>query len=702
MNKDSIYFGLDYYPEHWPRERWDKDAKLMKEAGFDAVRLGEFAWAKLESSPGCFHFGWLDEVISLFGEYGIKAVLGTPSAAPPAWMVENCPEILPVNNTGVRLGFGGRHHTCHSSAVYRDHVSRIVTAIADHYCENGNISGWQIDNELGNSHEGLCLCDNCRRNFQKWLEKKYQTIENLNGCWGTVFWSQAYSGFHEIPAPRLTPNSHNPSLLLDWKRFCSDLIVEFQQLQIDIIRSKCKGQFITGNFMGFFNKTDYFDLSRNLDFVSHDQYPGGFWLEAGTETPPAELAANLDLIRGMKDTPFWVIEQQAGPTGWETIGKTPRPGQLKLWTAQSVARGADAVFFFRWRTSAFGTEQFWHGILPHNGVPGRRYDEIKETISQLRPVMEKIKGIKSKPDVALLFSYDQNWALEIQSHHPDLDYTGQVLKYHAFFYDKNIPVDFIFPEPAASPDHLLSGQRGYPPESGFPKYRLIVLPLQFLILPGIAGKIKEYVSEGGNAVFTMRSGVKNENNACVDDSPLPCAFGDLLGIEINDYDCLRGGPVKVNAGGKNIGDALKWCDIIELKNAEALAFYGGEYYKDTPAVTENIFGKGRAFYIGFEPDKSSMNFIMEMIIKKIQIDPIIAAPEGAAGQGHLQVARRVSPPGNIEIIFRPSKDCNFYFVLNHSESTVDFSPKPGWKAILGAEAIKPYGLAIYCEDGAAR
>jgi len=655
---DDIYFGVDYYPEHWPGERWETDARLMKEAGFDAVRMAEFAWVKMEPELNRFCFEWLDDAITLFASYGLKVILGTPTATPPAWIIESAPEILPVNEKGGRLGFGGRHHDCQSNAEYRKHAVRIVTALAEHYKDNSAVIGWQIDNELGNSHEDLCMCESCRSKFHEWLIKKYITIENLNECWGTIFWSQTYSGFHQIPAPRITPNSHNPSLLLDWKRFCSDLIIEFQQLQIEIIHKICPNHFITHNFMSFFDKIDYFGLATNLDFIGYDQYPGGFWLKDSAFLPPFELAAGLDLMKGLKDKPFWIMEHQAGPAGWETLGPTPRPGQLRMWTSLSVARGADAVFYFRWRSCLFGTEQFWHGILPHSGIPGRRYDEIKKTISELRPVMSKLKGLKSQSNVAILFSYEQNWAIEIQPHHPDLDYIQQIKKYYAYFYDRNIAVDFISEE------------------SNFSKHSLIIAPLQFLTNERLVERFKTYVSNGGNLVLTMRTGVKDDNNVCLD-SHLPGPFSDLLGIEILDYDCLRELSVQVSLDGKIAGTAQKWCDIISLKSAKAIAHYNGEYYKGVPAATVNALGAGQSYYIGFEPDDALMSNIMDLITSELNIEPIAATPK------------------NIEISRRTSKKGNYYFVLNHSGEKVEFTPNPGWKAVLGSDVLEPYGITVY-------
>ena len=397
----DIKFGCDYYPEHWDKNRYEIDAKLMQDMGINVVRMVEFSWSKLEPKRGTFKFDWLDEIINILAKYNIHVVLGTPSATPPAWIVEEIPDLLPIDSEGRVRGFGGRHHNCQSNETYRTYVKRIVTKMAEHYKDNPNVIGWQTDNEFGNSHTDLCHCNSCRESFQKWLELKYKTIEKLNVEWGTNFWSQVYDKFEQIPTPMITPNSHNPSLLLDWKKFHSDLINDFQQLQIDILRGVCPDQFITHNLMGFSDLINYFDLAENLDFISHDQYPMGFFDVPQPMKEPFRLAGALDLMRGIKHQTYWIMEQQSGPTGWEILGRTPRPGQLVLWAAQSIAHGADVIVFFRWRTCSYGTEEYWHGILPHIGIPGRRYNELKTFIEEIVPHMESFKGALPESDVAI-------------------------------------------------------------------------------------------------------------------------------------------------------------------------------------------------------------------------------------------------------------------------------------------------------------
>jgi len=669
-----MHFGVDYYPEHWPRERWATDASLMREAGIEVVRMAEFAWAKMEPEPGKYDFEWLDEAIEVLSKQGIKTVLGTPTATPPAWMIERHPEILPVRQDGVRVGFGGRHHDCQSSEIYRGYIRRFVPIMARHFRDNRGVVGWQVDNELGNSHQRLCYCDSCHRAFHSWLEKKYDSIDALNETWGTVFWSQRYDSFEQIPTPSPTPNSHNPGLLLDWRRFTSDLIVDFQKLQVEILRNECPEHFVTHNFMGFYDKTDYFDLAKDLDFVSVSYYPRIF-IEGERAAPPMpDLAAILDLMRGTKQKSFWIMEQQAGPTGWETLGATPRPGQLRLWTYQSFAHGADTVVYFRWRTCLFGTEQYWHGILPHSGQPGRRYREIQATIKELTPHMSKWEAALPGSEVAILYSYDQRWALQIQPHHPDLDYARQIRAYYGAFCRANVPVDFI------SDGADLS------------RYKLVIAPLLFLSTPELTENLKNYVSQGGSLVLTMRTAVKDWSNRVVPKT-LPGDLSDLLGLTITDYDCLRVGEQQIRwdanqaPGGESSTDesfeALKWCDIVTLEGAESLATYVSQYYAGSPAITRNTYGKGTAYYIATEPDSPLAERIARYLLEQTGIMPILETP------------------ADVEVVRRRAKKSDFLFVLNHSAESVAFSVPSQWKHLLGERpndgrlALEPYGVAVF-------
>lgn len=658
----NIHFGVDYYPEHWDRTRWETDAKLMQEMGVQVVRMAEFSWHKLEPEEGRYDFTWLDDVISLLADYGIKTILGTPSAAPPAWMIQKHPDILPIDREGRVRGFGGRHHDCQSNPAYRSYIRKMVTNLAKQYGENENVIGWQVDNELGNSHQDLCTCDHCKNRFQTWLREKYHTTDQLNAAWGTAFWSQEYNNFSEIHTPRITVTGENPSAMLDWKRFCSDLIVDFAKEQADMIRKYAKDQFVTHNYMGFADKVDYYKLGEILDFVAHDQYPQGFYLEETPHEKNHVLAATLDVVRSYKNMPFWIMEQQSGITGWEVMGRAPAPGQLSLWALQSVAHGADAVVFFRWRTCAMGTEQYWHGILPHSGNPGRRYAELKDMIQTMSPIMEEIKGSMPKTEVGIVFSFDQDYAFTIQPHHKDLNYIHQVQKYYQAFYEQNIPVDFV-------------------QESGdFAKYRLLVAPLQYLMNPELEEKYISYVKNGGHLVLTMRTGVKDEHNLCMTDRELPGRLSEIAGIEVLDYDCLWDTEVEINYQDQ-VYKGVVWSDLMQLvsEHTKTMASYASEFYAGEPCVTAHPYGKGICYYIGTEPKEELMQALMEDICKQAEISAL---------------ANKVT---EVEFMTRENETSRYLFILNHSNESREYElPDTEYHMIKGETAgrISPYEVQI--------
>jgi beta-galactosidase len=383
-----MYYGVDYYPEHLPEERWGEDARLMKEAGLNVVRMGEFAWSLFEPRDGVYEFEWMDRAIYVLDQQGIDVVLSTPSAAPPPWLSQSYPEAIMVDANGHKLSTGGRRFTCPTSPIYRRLSIRIAQQLAEHYSHNPAVIGWQIDNELSYGASPRCYCENCRDSFRGWLRGKYGSLGKLNESWGTSFWSQTYTSWTQIPVPLPSGADHNPGLLLDYMRFQSDAYVTFLCEQVAVIRQICPHTFVTHNVsIPFMDTINNMDLAKHLDFLSEDTYPG-FWRIMPYNNPPEGSRADLfkpeniamlsawgyDAIRGQKNgDSFWVMEQQSGPSGQKIFSPAPRPNQLRLWVYQALARGARAITHFRWESCTFGAEEYWHGILDHDLVPRRRY-----------------------------------------------------------------------------------------------------------------------------------------------------------------------------------------------------------------------------------------------------------------------------------------------------------------------------------------
>ena len=663
--------GVDYYPEHWPRERWDTDARMMQQAGIRVVRLAEFSWSLLEPTEDCFDFLWLDEAISLFSQYGIRVIMSTPTAASPKWLVDAYPSILQQDVYGHIKQFGGRRHYCMNSPFYAQKAAVIVQKLAAHYGNHPAVEAWQIDNEFGNENSAHCYCDECERQFRIWLEEKYKTIDQLNHTYGTVFWSQIYNSFGEIVIPRASqcenscPETRglNPSLLLDYLRFSSDSIVRFQQMQLDILREYTSVP-ITTNFMGTFPEINYFDLAKNLDFVSWDNYIDTQWGKA----KPSQVSLSHSLMRGLnKKAPFWVMEQQSGPCGWSKMGANPAPGKLRLWTYQSIANGAETVMYFRWRTALFGTEQYWHGILNHDGGETRRYREIAQTGAELDCLNRQLGSLTFSAKAAIIKSYDSLWSHRIHSHAQGFHYDGLLDDLYACLFDSGVETDFVSPY------------------EDFAKYSVLIAPALNVVDEEMANRLERYVADGGQLILTYRSGTKTSFNTMAE-LPAPGLFQQLVGAVAADFDPLgeRSVPISSIFGS---GTASIWADILNPTTAQVLATYEGGYYAGQPCITENAVGRGRVYYIGCGSDQTTYHALLNMVCKQACVisewEPLPADVE--AHKAHTIQGKTI------------------WFLLNHKEEAAMIKlPKLYWeylteKTVHGVLRMEPCGVAVLGE-----
>ena len=430
-----LLFGVDYYPDQTPEPLWPDDVKRMAAAGITNVRIAEFAWALMEPAEGRFDFTWLHRACDLLHAGGIAVILGTPSAAPPPWLTLKYPQVFEVNLNGQTLGPEGRRFTCPTNPLYRELSLKIATAMAKSFVATPGVIGWQIDNELTLSEFSRCYCSYCRTGFQQWLKQKYGTLAKLNAAWGTVFWSQTYTDFLQIPVPLPSGGPPNPGMALDYDRYQSFANVGFQQVQLDMLRRLCPRHFLTTNNVALVDVIDQRALYADLDFVSTDNYPGFIAVRAagessGVSAPGALIAATIglahDVTRSAKDgKPFLVMEQQSGKAGQQTLSPQPFPGQLRLWSYQAVAHGAMGINYFRWDTANFGAEEYWHGMLRHDRSNSPGFDEITQTIRELKQLGPEALNAPYAADTAIIFDYPSDWALGIQPGQPKLKYSGR-------------------------------------------------------------------------------------------------------------------------------------------------------------------------------------------------------------------------------------------------------------------------------------
>ncbi len=630
-SNSNMYVGVDYYPEHWPQDRWEDDIQLMKKAGFNIVRLAEFSWILLEPQEGHFEFGWLDKVLKLLDKYDMKAILGTPTAVMPAWVARKYPETLAMKPDGTRIIWGGRKNNCFSNGTYRLLSERITRAMAEHFAANPTVIGWQTDNEFGDTD---CRCHHCLSEFHDWLRKKYQTIDELNKAWGTHFWGLKVQSWGEITIPDSRSGSwaiSNPSACLDWDRFTSWLNVRFQSDQVKIIREICPDHFITHNFMGLYSGLDYYELANDLDFVSWDNYPFfSNWSKPGIKYD-ASFAA--DVMRGLKQQNFWIMEQTAGPFGWDIFSRNPRPGEIRNICFQQIAHGADAQIWFRWRTCTAGREQYWHGLLGHDGKPLRRYQEAKQTASDIKKIEKYVAGTTVKSDVAFIYDYETIWALSYQPGYEGNSLHAAIRRYYNAFFRAGINVDMINPG------------------ADFTKYKLVLAPDLFILNDPIAMKLDNYVKKGGVFLTDCRFGVKDENNIC-HERTLPGLLSDALGIQIEEYESLSDIEYKLKVDDKFSGSftASQYADWITSNSAETLAAYDEWPVTKFAAVTRNNYGNGIGWYIGTVVKE---NIFYDQLIKSLLND---------AG-----IQPVIQPPKGVEVTIREGNGKKILFIINHTE-----------------------------------
>lgn len=443
--------GVCYYPEHWPEAWWPEDARRMAAIGLSWVRIGEFAWSRMEPEPGRYDWDWLDRAIATLQDAGLRVILGTPTATPPRWMLDRHPDMLAVDAEGRPRGFGSRRHYDFSHRGYRAECARIVTALAERY--GRRVQAWQTDNEYACHDTVLSYSPAALSAFRDWLARRYQSPQALNRAWGNVFWSMEYASFDEVGLPNLTVTEANPAHWMDFRRFASEEVATFNRLQTEIIRRHSDAP-IAHNFMGRVTDFDHWAVGADLDIAAWDSYPIGFLsdrLEASPEHrrrflrqgDPDFQAFHHDLYRGVGRGRWWVMEQQPGPVNWAPWNPDPLPGMARLWAWEAFAHGAEAVCYFRWRQAPFAQEQMHAGLLRPDSAPAPAHDEAAQLARELAGMPDV--GTGPSP-VALIFDYESAWAWGIQPQGRDFDYFRLVFSWYRSLRRLGLNIDILPPD----------------------------------------------------------------------------------------------------------------------------------------------------------------------------------------------------------------------------------------------------------------
>lgn len=649
--------GVCYYPEHWPAEHWAEDAAQMAALGLKTVRIGEFAWGRIEPRPGDYQWDWLDQAIATLNATGLDVVLGTPTATPPKWLCDLYPEILPVDPaSGLVRRFGSRRHYDFSSPVYLRETLRIVGAMAERYGRHAGVIGWQTDNEMTCHDTALSGSPAATSAFREWCRARYGSVAALNTAWGNVFWSMEYGSFEEIDLPIQTVCEPSPAHRLAWRRFASDQVAAYNKAQVDLIRATVDPrQWITHNFIPFLSTAvDNFDLCAPLDFTSYDSYPLGIADMAMGDAPaeafrpfmrtglPDLTALNLDQTRGLSRMAFWLMEQQPGPVNWAPHNPRPAPGMVRLWSLQAFAHGAECVSYFRWRQAPFAQEQMHAGLMRPDYQSADAWNEVQQ-VAQEQALLGDLSAPRERKEVALIIDAEALYASDIQPQGAGYRYDRTVYAYYSALRSLGLDVDCV------RPGAELSG------------YRLVVAPC--LAMPS-ASAIEALERSSARLVFGPRSGAKT-SDFTIPDTLAPGRLQAFAPVRVRIVETLRPDcPIELQCGNARYA-AHSWCEALDLlPGATVIA----TYENGDVAVARS----GRTTYIGTLTDAQFLSNLL-------------------AGEAEAAGLETMKLPDTLRV----SRRGGLGYAFNYAPHAQDCPAPEHADYVIGSPVIPPYSVSVW-------
>jgi beta-galactosidase len=629
-----MYFGAAYYPEHRDPARWTEDLDRMAEAQVNALRVGEFAWKRFEPGAGEYDFSWLDRFLDLSLARGIRLLLCPPLRTAPAWLVEAHPDVAIETEAGLRLEYGSRYTFCILHPALRDRGLALAERLAERYGAHPGLIGWHLDNEYGDEPD--CHCSRCAVAWREWLARRYGQVAAMNAAWGNVFWGLEYDHFGQVPTPRRTKAIHNPAHLQCWRQFRSDVTVACVADHAAAVRRHSRLPVTTNNQSLWNNRTDYYDLAEHLDVTGTNYYP-----PFGART--LDSALGLAACRSYKRRNFQVHELRSGPQNIPGAGfSCGRPGELTRLTLHTVANGADAVFYFRWRICPFGAEQQWGAITDYDGQPTRIYEEVRSIGAGLCRLGSELEGTSVWAEAALLYDFPSRWNLE----------TGSPLNAPVGLYLDRVKLAY------RSIRRLGYACDAAGRKSDWTGYRVLVVPLLPLVDDRLAERLESFVAGGGFLVLHPWCGTK-DGEGRYHPGRLHPRLEALAGLRLRDYvpldaDSQAGAIDPENPGQRMRSDSacgLTWggqefsadlyADLIDPVDTQVEAVFTRSWFSGRPAVTRRDAGRGRVYYVATFPGESFYDsfggaLLAESGSSRIWPDPLPAAVE---------VAERRAPDG---------------------------------------------------------
>lgn len=645
VNFGQVLYGADYNPEQWPEDVWDEDVRLMRAAHVTTVSVPVFGWAALQPDEETFTFDWLDRVLDKLAAQGVRANLATATASVPAWVTRRYPDVLVVDEDGIRRRHGNRHTFCPSSPNFRRLSTALVRKIATRYADHPALQLWHIGNEYGT----LCYCDLCADAFRQWLRERHGSLDQLNRNWNTAFWGHTFTDWAQVEPPVSKGERAIQALRIDWHRFASDALLNCLRAEVAVIREVTPHVPVTTNLMGAFFPLEYHRWARELDVVSWDNYPR-------PNDPPETVAFNHALMRGLREgQPFLLMEQSPSQQNWQPYNWIKPPGLLRLQSYQAVAQGADSVMYFQWRRFP---RRHREAARCGGGAPRPLRRAGLPRGGRARPraggPRHPHDGGRVAARAAVLFDWPTWWSLRFSSGPSvDLDYLEQCRSAYTPRHQLGVQTDVL------APDADLSA------------YDLIVAPVLTMVEEPVATAIADRVREGATFVATAFTGLVDQHDL-VHPGGAPGPLRDVLGLTVEETDALP--PDRTNAVrlGADVGTlpagtelpAGILCERLFLEGAKPVGEYTRDFYAGEPALTRNSYGQGQAYYLPTLLTGDGQRRLLTALCTEVGIGSPLAG--GAPPPAGMEVTRRVGPSG-----------AGVLYLLNHGADAARVRLRPG-------------------------
>lgn len=666
---DSLLYGVAYYDEYTPVDRVEEDARMMKAAGFNVVRIAESTWGTLEPRPGVFDFSHVDRVLAAMNRHGIKVIIGTPTYAIPTWLAKEHPEVLVERNDGRRAQYGARQNMDITNPHYRAAAQRVIEALVEHVAANPGVIGYQIDNETkayGTSGP------NVQAAFVAEMKKEFPSLDDLNSAFGLDYWSNRINSWDDFPSVN---GSINASLSNAFAKFQRGLVTDFLAWQAALVRKHARpDQFITQNFdlawagysYGVQNEVNHWEAAKALDVAGVDIYH-----PTQDDLTGTEIAFGGDLTRSLHDGQnYLVMETEAqGFPQW-----TPYPGQLRLQAFSHLASGANMVSYWHWGTTANAFETYWRGVLSQDYQPNAVYAEAKTIGADFKRLGGKLANLRKDNKVAI---YVSNTALSaFDSFRPGASYNDVVRRFYDPLYRMNVETDIL--SPSSNVD--------------LSQYRLIVVPALYAASDAEIAKLNAYAKAGGHLLYTFKSGFSDEHTK-VRYERQPGAIAQAAGVTYNEFTepkgvTLAGDPYGV---GNEANTAQVWMEFLTPTTAKVVARFKHPSWPDYAAITRNEWGKGEVGYIGFLPSPELAGAILRDEVRRAGVSPTMD------GAGFPVIVRGGT--------LKDGHKVRYVFNYSASPQSVNYAAPTGHELLSGkgiakgsALTLEPWGLAIVEED----